>query len=411
MKKKISVIVSCAVLFLLALTIGGQHSAAKSPTYVYKVNENLYVHEAMDVQSRKTGSLPKNAVIFVQPINNNWVYVPNKKGYVEASKVARQQGLYHVVATKDTIPVRKTATKSGKVVANAFAKSVVIKYTEVAGGWSFVNYGGTYGYMPTSVLQLPNSKPVTIQNAKGAELRKLATRSAPVIDTIPAKTQLKEYSSFVGWSFVGNDTYSGYVKTADLAKQTPPKPEPPKPGTKKIALTFDDGPSAKVTPQILAILKKYNAKATFFVLGQEAQKYPKTLKQIAADGHQIGNHSWNHRDLTKLSIYNAQQDLTKTNKMVASITGVTPKTYRPPYGAITQQMRQQINMKPVLWNVDTLDWQHRNPAKTLANVKKNARNGSVVLMHDIHQTTADALENVIIYLRDQGYSFVTIDQL
>ena len=180
---------------------------------------------------------------------------------------------------------------------------------------------------------------------------------------------------------------------------------------KKVALTFDDGPSANVTPQILNTLKKHQVKATFFVLGQRVEKYPNIAKQIADDGHQIAGHSWNHRDLSKLDIPTVEADLKKTNDMIQQVTGVVPTVYRPPYGAINNSMRNQIQLSPILWTVDTLDWKHHNPSQTLQSVKSGTKPGAIIIMHDIHQATATALEDVIQYLKSQGYTFVTIDEL
>lgn len=180
---------------------------------------------------------------------------------------------------------------------------------------------------------------------------------------------------------------------------------------KKVALTFDDGPSANVTPQILNTLKKHQVKATFFVLGQGVEKHPNIAKQIADDGHQIAGHSWNHRDLSKLDIPTVEADLKKTNDMIQQVTGVVPAVYRPPYGAINNSMRNQIQLSPILWTVDTLDWKHHNPSQTLQSVKSGTKPGAIILMHDIHQATVTALEDVIQYLKSQGYTFVTIDEL
>lgn len=181
---------------------------------------------------------------------------------------------------------------------------------------------------------------------------------------------------------------------------------------KKIALTFDDGPHKNVTDQILMTLQKYEVKATFFVLGQNVVKYPDVVKKADAFGHEIANHTWSHKNLTKLNAQQMRAEIDRANEAICDATGKTPTMYRPPFGAIDEKVRESIDdIKPVLWNIDTLDWQHKTPKKTLANLKSQAKDNGIILMHDIHQQSADALEEVILYLKEEGYEFVTTSQL
>ena len=180
---------------------------------------------------------------------------------------------------------------------------------------------------------------------------------------------------------------------------------------KRIALTFDDGPHKNVTDQILTTLQKYDVKATFFVLGQNAAKYPDVVKKADAFGHEIANHTWSHKNLTKLNTQQMRAEIDRANEAICDATGKTPTMYRPPFGAMDEKVRESIDLTPVLWNVDTLDWQHKTPKKTLANLKAQAKDNGIILMHDIHQQSADALEDVILYLKEEGYEFVTTSQL
>lgn len=182
-------------------------------------------------------------------------------------------------------------------------------------------------------------------------------------------------------------------------------------GKKYIALTFDDGPSKKVTPRVLSILKKHKAKATFYMLGQSAQEAPEMAKAVAKAGHEIGNHSYKHANLSQMTTDQAYADITKTNKIIQQATGTEPLTIRPPYGARNHGLEKQLSQPTVLWSIDTLDWKTLNPASTLAQVQQHAYPGAIVLMHDIHPTTADALDSVLTYLEKKGYQFVTISQL
>ncbi len=178
-----------------------------------------------------------------------------------------------------------------------------------------------------------------------------------------------------------------------------------------IALTFDDGPSAETTPQVLDILKRYKAKATFYMLGSKVAGNEDLIKRMVSEGHEIGNHSWDHPNLSKLTSDQIAWQVNTTNDTIASIIGQPPHTLRPPYGATNDTVRAVTGMPEVLWTVDTLDWQSKNTQAILAKVQSQANAGGIILMHDIHQTTVNALPTVLDYLVSQGYHFVTIDEL
>ncbi|MFJ7952572.1 polysaccharide deacetylase family protein [Lysinibacillus sp. NPDC096418] len=183
------------------------------------------------------------------------------------------------------------------------------------------------------------------------------------------------------------------------------------PNIKRIALTFDDGPHPKVTEQILNLLDKYQAKATFFMLGSRVQYYPDIAKDVLARGHEVGNHSWNHPVLTKLSIEQVSKEYTSTAGAITQAIGQGPTVFRPPYGATNETVNGQIPVPVVLWSIDTMDWKHRNAQQLLPYVQNNLHNNAIVLMHDIHQSTADGLEAVLTYLQEQGYEFVTVSEI
>ncbi|WP_203246701.1 polysaccharide deacetylase family protein [Sporosarcina beigongshangi] len=180
---------------------------------------------------------------------------------------------------------------------------------------------------------------------------------------------------------------------------------------KKVALTFDDGPDPKVTTQILDTLQKYNAKATFFMLGSRVEYYPDIAKNINDAGHELGNHTWNHPDLTKADMEKVRKEINRTSAIIESVTGTKATVFRPPYGAVNQMVKKQSNLPTVLWDVDTLDWKHRDAHRLLMRVKEETKNGSIILMHDIHQSTADGLDAVLSYLQSEGYIFVTVSEL
>ncbi|MBO0586059.1 polysaccharide deacetylase family protein [Sporosarcina sp. E16_8] len=180
---------------------------------------------------------------------------------------------------------------------------------------------------------------------------------------------------------------------------------------KQIALTFDDGPDPKVTTQILETLNKYNAKATFFMLGSRVEYYPEIAKKVQEAGHELGNHTWNHPDLTKAGMEKVRTEINETSSIIENVTGQKVTVFRPPYGAVNKAVRSQTNLPVVLWDVDTLDWKHRDPNQLLEHVKGATKDGSIVLMHDIHKSTADGLDAVLAYLQSEGYTFVKVSEL
>lgn len=176
-----------------------------------------------------------------------------------------------------------------------------------------------------------------------------------------------------------------------------------------VALTFDDGPSV-YTPELLDILKKENVKATFFVLGKSASVQKNTMKRIAEEGHNIGNHSYDHKDFRKLSHEEAKRQIQLTDETIQEITGKKPKYFRFPYGAYTKENLQMVGRPVMMWNIDPLDWKHKD-ADLVAKAMSKASPKSIILAHDIHKTTVKAIPQVIKNLKDQGYHIVTLDEL
>ena len=181
--------------------------------------------------------------------------------------------------------------------------------------------------------------------------------------------------------------------------------------SKRVALTFDDGPHPKVTQQILDILDEFDAKATFFMLGKNIEIYPDIAKDVHSRGHEIGNHTWTHPLMTKLSLKEAIDEYTKTEAIIIQTIGENATVFRPPFGASNDAIKAEIPLPSVNWSIDTLDWKHRNPQQTLKVVKANMHNNAIVLLHDIHQPTADSLRAVMQYLNAEGYEFLTLSEV
>lgn len=180
---------------------------------------------------------------------------------------------------------------------------------------------------------------------------------------------------------------------------------------KVVALTFDDGPNPATTPQALETLAKYGVKATFFVLGKNVSGNEDLVKRIKSEGHVVGNHSWSHPILSQLSLDEAKKQITDTEEILTKVLGTSSKLMRPPYGAITDDIRNSLDLSFIMWDVDSLDWKSKNEAAILTEIQHQVANGSIVLMHDIHSPTVNALPRVIEYLKNQGYTFVTIPEM
>lgn len=186
------------------------------------------------------------------------------------------------------------------------------------------------------------------------------------------------------------------------------------PSGKYIALTFDDGPHPNVTPQVLQTLREQNVKATFFMLGSQVEKYPDMAKQVADNGHEIGNHTYSHLNARKRTMVEVAEEIRTTSEMIELATGVKPMLFRPPYGNYTSEVleyAEQNGYSTVLWSVDSQDWKSKNAGAINNMVTQHAATGSIVLMHDIHAATAEALPQLIEKLQMEGYQFITISEL
>lgn len=180
---------------------------------------------------------------------------------------------------------------------------------------------------------------------------------------------------------------------------------------KLVALTFDDGPSYQITESLLDGLKERNAKVTFFVLGSRAEQYKDVVQRAYMDGHTIASHSYDHKNLLNLDAESLAEDLNKANKAVLDATGADPFALRPPYGNYSQEVIDASKMPVVLWNVDTEDWKNRDAEITYQNIMDHIEDGSIILMHDLYGTSVEAALKLIDDLADQGYAFVSLEEL
>jgi peptidoglycan/xylan/chitin deacetylase (PgdA/CDA1 family) len=188
----------------------------------------------------------------------------------------------------------------------------------------------------------------------------------------------------------------------------------------QVALTFDDGPDSKYTPQILDILKEHNVKATFFLLGKLSQKYQGVVKRIAREGHTIANHTWSHANLTQLETDEVEAEVEKTTKIIKEITNRKVNLLRPPYGHFSNELREmfaQTNYEIIHWSVDTLDWRAKNKQEIIDKVEGQLHNGAIILLHSAGGPTQDltptvqALPELIEEIKARGLDLVTVDDL
>lgn len=183
---------------------------------------------------------------------------------------------------------------------------------------------------------------------------------------------------------------------------------------KYIALTFDDGPEEGSTEQILDTLQQYEADATFFMLGEKAQENPGLAKRVADEGHEVANHSITHPDLANLDQNQVRDEMQDSQNQIEEATGTKPNLFRPPYGSRSDSVdtvANETDQQLVFWDIDTMDWKNQDPQEMGKIIEEQVHPGSVILMHDIHQTSADAVPEILATLKSQGYEFVKVSDV
>ena len=182
-----------------------------------------------------------------------------------------------------------------------------------------------------------------------------------------------------------------------------------------IAMTFDDGPSATLTPKLLDLLAAHHIKATFFVIGENVAEHSEIVARAAGEGHEIANHSWSHPNLGKMSGDSVRSQLQRTDDAIQNATGKRPTLMRPPYGSITAREKRWIHdefgYQIILWDVDPYDWKRPGPAVVRNRILKETQPGSIVLSHDIHPGTIEAMPSTFDALEAKGFKFVTVSEL
>ena len=310
-------------------------------------------------------------------------------------------------------------TDKNVVSGNSYTYTVVSYYKKVKSGYDTKGLTATYFAPPAinSVKCIDNQTILISWNALtgtdsyilyrkevGGKYAKIATLPSNVLsytDSNVDKTKtyvyaMKAKSTFGVVSGKSNEKMTSFV-------------DPNKP---MIALTFDDGPSSSATTRILNVLEKYNARATFFVVGSRVDSYKSQIKRAYDLKCEIGNHTYNHKTLTNLSADGVKSELSATDKKVKAITGVSPVIMRPPGGSYkTDTVRNNTPYPIIMWSVDTRDWESRNATSVVNHIKSHAYDGAIILMHDLYDSTATATETIVPWLISQGYQLVTVSEM
>ncbi|GAA1546817.1 hypothetical protein GCM10009678_31810 [Actinomadura kijaniata] len=206
------------------------------------------------------------------------------------------------------------------------------------------------------------------------------------------------------------------VPAAGSPSTPTPTPTPPPPRaidcarTPCVALTFDDGPGEH-TGRLLDDLRREGARATFFLLGQNVAPHRDLVRRMALEGHEVANHSWSHPQLTGMSPDAVRSQVRRTNEAVREASGMTPTLFRPPYGATDGKVARAVGMPQIMWSVDTLDWRDRSAARVARIGVREPGKGGIVLLHDIHRTTVEAVPRMLSGLKKRGFTLVTVSEM
>lgn len=197
--------------------------------------------------------------------------------------------------------------------------------------------------------------------------------------------------------------YTTYVMKKEETKDTVDTP--------KIAITFDDGPDPCYTGQLLDGLKERGVKASFFVMGKQAEAYPEIVRRMQEEGHLVGNHTYSHIQLGEGNREVFKEELVKTNRLLLEITGQEPQYVRPPYGSWDKGFETELMMIPVLWTIDPMDWCSDDVSSIVRKVTDKAEENGIILMHDEYESSVKAALKIVDILQERGYEFVTVDEL
>lgn len=263
-------------------------------------------------------------------------------------------------------------------------------------------------HSPSGVVLSWNKSPVAVgysieQKTAGTSWKTVATITSGEAESYTHKTPAFGKLNYYRVRVVASEDLSLVSTAKSIYGIDPKKP--------MVALTYDDGPYSPVTNRILDTLEKYNARATFFIVGSRVSAYEDCLRRSVSLGCEIGNHTYNHTILTSVGADRIKQEIASTNNAVKKVTGIAPVVVRTPGGAVNSTVRSVVEYPLFNWSVDTLDWKYRNASSVVSSVKGSVRDGSIVLMHDLYESTASATEQFVPWLVKEGYQLVTVSEL
>lgn len=325
----------------------------------------------------------------------------------------------------------QNANVTSEVVGSVKKDEVVKVYRQNDKGWSMLLSSDGILYIESKnleekkeVIEEPNTSVddgIRMYTTTDLNMRSEPKTNSELLDVVKSGEEVIKIGDSAGWAQIKYNDKVGYVSKAHLTEIKIEKKEvklnvPPQghidPSKPMVALTFDDGPSIKSTTRILDTLEKYNVHATFFDLGSLMLRYPDIVKREAKLG-EVGTHTYSHKNLNKLSVEELAEELRLSREAYQQVLGYEPKLLRPPYGSCNVNVRAGItDMAIINWNVDSLDWKYRNKDLTLNEIDKFGNlDGKIILMHSIHNETADAVEVLVPDLLDRGYQVVSVSEL
>lgn len=341
-------------------------------------------------------TLAEKYAVYRKNASGNWVRIHVTKNnstysYVDTTAVSGNTYTYTVVALYKNV---KSGYNNNGVTASFFASPRLIsarcmKSEKIVLTWE--SLGGAQSY-------------IIYKREINGRYSSIATVNSNVLSYTDKNIAVgKEYAYVIrAKSASGLVSGNSNTKTARVLDLNKPM----------VALTYDDGPSNEVTTRVLNTLEKYDARATFFVVGSRVNSYKSQIKRAYNLKCEIGNHTYNHATLTSLSGAGVKKELSDTDARVRAITGENPVIMRPPGGSYNNSTVKNNTAYPIImWSVDTRDWENRNSSKIVANIKNNVRDGSIVLMHDLYDSTASATEIIVPWLIQNGYQLVTVTEL
>lgn len=214
------------------------------------------------------------------------------------------------------------------------------------------------------------------------------------------------------WILPGlSDPMQNIVKAWEQEQVQPDQPYSMESGDMEIALTFDDGPHPVWTEKLLDGLKARGIRATFFVIGKSAEEHPELVQRMVDEGNQVGNHTYSHVQLTACSEAGALEEIRKTQEAIYQASGFRTGYIRPPFGCWNEKLQQETSLEAVLWDVDPYDWKVQNTDAVVRSILQQTEDGSIILLHDVYETSVEAALKVADIFLEKGYRFCTVDEI